>query len=282
MLASAIGCNQKAVKTSQEYYLEIAGLYEKQGKYELAEREYKFAILQNPTDAVYYNKLGLVYKTQYVYSKAEEMFKEAVNLDPTVADYHYNLGYIYNSWKDYEKAEPLFKEAIRLNPNHSSAITKLKILQEIKLTQNKNEDPFKERMNQDKNIYFPDRFVSLAAGIVYDKKTDLDWYVGTDKYFTWRQAQQWVSELKASDSTWRLPTLSELKSLYIHGLGDRNMTPLLETTGWGVWSSEIKESIIAGEEHYFHWFFNFHGGYEKWVNGGKSINGRVFAVRFHR
>ncbi len=37
-----------------------------------------------------------------------------------------------------------------------------------------------------------------------------------------------------------MPTISELRTLDKKGAGSRNMTPLLETTGWWVWAGERK------------------------------------------
>jgi len=72
-----------------------------------------------------------------------------------------------------------------------------------------------------------------------------------------------------------MPTRAELKSLYKEGAGSRDMTPLLKTTGWWVWSGEIKGSSSA-------WAFTFDGGREFWVTRGPSGYGRGFAVRSRR
>jgi hypothetical protein len=57
------------------------------------------------------------------------------------------------------------------------------------------------------------------------------------------------------------------------GVGSFNMTPLLKTTEWWVWSDETKESSSA-------WFFLFfYGGDEYCSSRGLSSDGRDFAVR---
>jgi len=50
------------------------------------------------------------------------------------------------------------------------------------------------------------------------------------------------------------------------------MTPLLETTGWWVWSGEAKGSKSA-------WGFSFSSGFEYWYPRGPSFASRGFAVR---
>ena len=67
-------------------------------------------------------------------------------------------------------------------------------------------------------------------------------------------------------------TKEELKSLYKKGAGERNMTPLLKTTGWRVWSDETEGSEAA-------WFFNFHDGDYTWSPRESYASPRVFAVR---
>ena len=70
-----------------------------------------------------------------------------------------------------------------------------------------------------------------------------------------------------------MPTREELKTLYQKGAGSRNKTPLLETTGWWVWSGETKDSA---------WAFGFGSGRGLGETCGLrsgSYYGRGFAVR---
>ena len=73
------------------------------------------------------------------------------------------------------------------------------------------------------------------GGIVKDPNTGLEWMAGPDRDTNWYEAKSWVQSL---GSGWRMPTLDELAGLYKKGAGPRNMTPLLKTTGWWVWSGE--------------------------------------------
>lgn len=116
--------------------------------------------------------------------------------------------------------------------------------------------------------------VAYAAGVVYDKNTGLEWLAGADRDTTWDEGRSWVKNLTVAGRGWRMPTREELKTLYQKGAGTRNMTSLLKTTGWWVWSGETKDSSAA-------WAFGFgHGGREDWDTRSHSYNTRGFAVRF--
>lgn len=118
--------------------------------------------------------------------------------------------------------------------------------------------------------------IAYATGVVYDEKTGLEWVTGPDRNTTWNEAKRWVESLNVAGGGWRMPTRAELKSLYKKGAGSRNMTPLLKTTGWWVWSGETRYSSSA-------WGFFFNSGYEGWYYRGYSdYLLRGFAVRSRR
>jgi formylglycine-generating enzyme required for sulfatase activity len=81
-------------------------------------------------------------------------------------------------------------------------------------------------------------YIAYANGIVKDTKTGLEWMAGPDRDVSWDEARAWVESLNAGGGGWRMPTMKELKGLYHYGKGSRNMTPLLKTTGYYVWSSQ--------------------------------------------
>ena len=63
------------------------------------------------------------------------------------------------------------------------------------------------------------------------------------------------------------------QGLYKKGSGDRNMTPLLKTTGWWVWSGETKRFVrCLGSSTSTY-------GNRHWDNRNDSHNTRAFAVR---
>jgi len=111
------------------------------------------------------------------------------------------------------------------------------------------------------------RFEKYASGVVHDTKTGLEWYAGPDKDISGNQARLWVARLKEAGGGWRMPTRKELKTLYQKSDGKRNMTPLLKTNGWDVWSGGIP---AAANEM---WYFSFYSG--------RSFTG-MSAQNFHR
>ena len=116
-------------------------------------------------------------------------------------------------------------------------------------------------------------FIAYATGVVYDKNTGLEWYVGPDRGTNWNEAKRWVENLTVGGSGWRMPTRRQLKTLYKKGSGKCNMTPLLKTTGCWIWSGETKGPSSA-------WGFFFYGGYERWGYRDSSYNSlRSIAVR---
>jgi len=114
-------------------------------------------------------------------------------------------------------------------------------------------------------------YIAYANGIVRDTNTGLEWKVGPDKDTDWNEARSWVQSLKLNGGGWRMPTMDELKGLYKKGVGDRNITPLLKTTGLAVWPGMTK-----GRPSF--WPFSFYYGYKNW----HSRNVRAFAVRSQR
>jgi len=119
-------------------------------------------------------------------------------------------------------------------------------------------------------------FILHRNGVVFDKKTNLEWYVGPDRDTNWDDAKSWIEN--ANVAGWRMPTRKELKTLYKKGAGERNMTLLLKTSGWWVWSGETKSSKSAKISSSA-WLFYFFSGNGLWANHNTSINARGFAVR---
>jgi len=119
------------------------------------------------------------------------------------------------------------------------------------------------------------KFLHLSNGVVLDIKTSLEWIAGPDRDTTWDEAKGWMDNLKVAGGGWRMPTIDELETLYEKGKGSRNMTPLLKTTGWMVWSGETKDSSSAR-------YFYFFSGDRGWRYRDFSLYARAFAMRFRR
>ena len=122
---------------------------------------------------------------------------------------------------------------------------------------------------------FQGRYEAIGNDIVRDKQTDLEWLTGPDKDTTWDEAKAWVESLTLGGGGWRMPTLNELKELYEKGLGERNMSPLLRSTGWWV-LGEREGSFVSC-------YFDFSVGSSDWQYS-KLATGyrRAFAVRPRR
>ncbi len=114
-------------------------------------------------------------------------------------------------------------------------------------------------------------YVAYSNGIVRDTDTGLEWKVGPDKTTSWDEARSWVENLDLDGGNWRMPTVEELEHLYKRGAGNRNMTPLLETSGWWVWAGGTMLSSDA-------FGFGFGSGMGGWRSRDSS-GGRAFAVR---
>ena len=117
-------------------------------------------------------------------------------------------------------------------------------------------------------------YLLYANGIVKDTKTGLEWKAGPDRDMNWNQAGSWVQSLNLDGGGWRMPTMDELEGLYKKGAGNRNMTPLLKTTIWYVWSGEThgqNNSTVAG-------FFRFNAAEPYWSYSFYK-KPRAFAVR---
>lgn len=115
-------------------------------------------------------------------------------------------------------------------------------------------------------------FILHRTGIVFDKKSNLEWYAGPDINTTWDEAKSWAESLSIDGSGWRMPTIKELRTLYKQDAGTRNMTPLLKVTGWWIWSVETKDSSSA-------WLYSFKLGKEYLFQRSSSFNFRALAVR---
>jgi hypothetical protein len=73
------------------------------------------------------------------------------------------------------------------------------------------------------------RYSIAPEKVITDSKTGLEWFLGPNQELTWEQAQAWAASLQVAGGGWRLPSLRELRTLYHHGLGSYNISPLFQT-----------------------------------------------------
>jgi len=116
-------------------------------------------------------------------------------------------------------------------------------------------------------------YIAYANGIVRDTKTGLEWVAGPDRDMSWYEAKDWGESLNINGGGWRIPKVKELETLHKKGIGKRNMTPLLKTTGYWVWSGKREGSSSA-------WgFFFYFIGFKTSIDCNTSGGSRGFAVR---
>ncbi len=166
-------------------------------------------------------------------------------------------------WDDTPLAEPESTVATELPAEQTT-----QKLQRVKIDY----DPFEEPEGPTAR---DGTLIAYATGVVSDKNTGLEWFAGPDRNTNWNEAKQWVENLTVAGGGWRMPTREELKTLFKKGAEERNMTPLLKTTGLWVWSGETRSSSSA-------WVFSFYFGAGDWFYRSNPYNGRGFAVRSRR
>lgn len=83
------------------------------------------------------------------------------------------------------------------------------------------------------------RFEKSHDGYISDVQTALQWYVLPGKV-TWFEAR---GEIDKMGEGWRLPTLNELKSLYVKGLGKANIDPLFGLEYGDLWSDHYASCV---------------------------------------
>jgi hypothetical protein len=105
------------------------------------------------------------------------------------------------------------------------------------------------------------RYKKSSEGIIWDSKTNLEWFVGPDEDTLWAQAKAWMESLTMDSGGWRMPSIEELRGLYQKGKGGRNMDHIFVTTGYWVWSCVEERGSST-------WGFDFRYGYNRW--GRKS------------
>jgi hypothetical protein len=127
-------------------------------------------------------------------------------------------------------------------------------------------------VSKGKEIDHDEIYLELGGGVVRDNKTGLEWLTGYGWQMKWNKTKSWIEGLSLIfGGEWRMPTINELKSLYVEGYGTRNLTPLLTTTSWEIWSGKATHSDTALA-------FNFRYGREKSCNRN-TTHVQVFAVR---
>ncbi len=89
--------------------------------FDIAKREFKYAIQLDPNNYKAYNALGVLELKEGDIDSAKLNIEKALRLCPEYAIAMDNLGTVYLAQENLEKAEECFKKAILMNPNSSAA-----------------------------------------------------------------------------------------------------------------------------------------------------------------
>lgn len=139
-----------AVSFAQEENALVKGNeYYRQQQYDLAEKQYRLAVQQDPNNIrAQYNLANALYQ-QKKYDEAHDLFKklqdDAPDKNIKEAAY-YNNGVSYSKEKNLEESIEAYKGALRLDPNDQNARENLqKALLELKKKQKDQQDQQKEK-----------------------------------------------------------------------------------------------------------------------------------------
>jgi hypothetical protein len=120
---------------------------------------------------------------------------------------------------------------------------KQKKIQPVKIASinpaNKNIKTTASSNSADQNIKIAARdghYIKYSNGIIYDKKTGLEWFAGPDSYIGRHAAEAWIKDLKLDGGNWRIPKKKELKTIVQKGA-----IPRIKISVRYVW---YKESVL--------------------------------------
>ena len=104
---------------SPEEHNKLGGIYESQGKFDLAAQQYREALKKEPKSVSSLLLLGDLSFRAGNYSEAEASYKKAIKLQPGNGDIYNNLCWVYLEQRaGIEKAEDLIRKALDVTPEH--------------------------------------------------------------------------------------------------------------------------------------------------------------------
>jgi tetratricopeptide (TPR) repeat protein len=101
---------------SYRAYYNLGLVYERMGKKELAEAQYRKTLELKPDHAEANNNLGIQYFQQGRQQESIEFFQRAIESNPDYADAYNNLANVYFVSGERDKAMAQYKKTIELNP----------------------------------------------------------------------------------------------------------------------------------------------------------------------
>lgn len=133
------------------------------------------------------------------------------------------------------------------------------------------------------------RFAKSSDNVIIDTITNLQWIEGPDNDVDYSSAEKWIANCQIDGGGWRMPTTTELQTIYQKGVDDcirkrprvMGMGEVVDldhaffkTTAPFVWAKTESESQVAKQ-------FNFNQGREWTSDSGRAYLHRVFGVRSH-
>ena len=104
---------------SAEEHLRLGGIYETQGKTDLARDQYRMAAEQDPKSGRAWTLLGDISYRLSDLEQAEKAYTKALDLEPQSGDLHNNLAWVYaQQERKLGKARKLVDRALELAPDH--------------------------------------------------------------------------------------------------------------------------------------------------------------------
>jgi protocatechuate 3,4-dioxygenase beta subunit len=120
-------------------------------------------------------------------------------------------------------------------------------------------------------------FSVSVDGIITDNTTGLQWVIGATRGNGYDAAEEWVKSLELDGGGWRMPTVEELRDLYVKGLGERNRDAVFDAAASAVWADsspevQAKEGRWVGQSDAWSFRFSTDGyvqpvGVSHWAEG---------------
>lgn len=108
-------------KLAQKHFEQAADIYMERRMDSNAEQVLNQVLELNPNTINVYNSLGILYRRQGRYELAIKQYKKALKVNPEAFNIHYNLARIYYETKDYPRALILLEQALKINPEFADA-----------------------------------------------------------------------------------------------------------------------------------------------------------------
>ena len=117
-------CIKKNPASDRAHY-NLGLIYQKQGDFASALKEFSRVLELKPDYFEAHNSLGTTYSHLNQIEKALFHYQKAIELNPNYARAHYNLGNTFVKMGRYDEAIKAYQKAIRLNPDYVDAYSNL-------------------------------------------------------------------------------------------------------------------------------------------------------------